>query len=157
VSERLDAASILLLGIDETVVRMRASTEGRTAIAVIKRAIERMRAAGFQNDPDLDYEKQARYESSVDAVQRMEGLNGLDTAIGDTPRIKFKIRLTDQQLLDFVNYLISKDPYYPNGVGKDVYKDFDDLNEAGNPRQYPVVVDNEPFYKAYREYKARTK
>lgn len=155
--ERLDAAVGLLVAIDQTVVRLRASQEGRAAIAATKRAVERMRAAGFQNDPDLDHEKQVWYEFSVDALQRMDGLNWLDNAIGDTLRIKFKIRLTDQQLLDFVNYLISRDPYYPDGIGTALYKDFDDLTPAGYPRQHHMLTYIEPFHKAYREYKAKTK
>jgi len=80
-----------------------------------------------------------------------------DISIKDTLELKYKIRLSRREMLGFVEYLISKDPAYPNWSQTEWYKDWSDVNEHGVPQQYIIVKNIEPFYKAYLEYKAKNK
>jgi len=63
--------------------------------------------------------------------------------------------LSYQQTLDFVNYLMSKDPHYPAWSESEEYKDLTQRNEAGNPIWYLILKKPEPFYDAYLEFKAK--
>jgi hypothetical protein len=153
--ERYDAAWILLSDIDGTVIRLRASEEGRIGIEAMKRVVERMRAAHFDNSESYDYEKQGRYKLAVIALTGMEGINMRDEAVRDTLRLRYKISLSDKELLDFIDYVISQDPSYPSSMVTELYKDREQLNDAGNPLQYVIVKNVEPFHKLYLQYKAK--
>jgi hypothetical protein len=147
---RCEHAWMMLDAIDVSVVRLRASDEGRRAIAALKQLAGRMQAAGF----DTDAEEHTRwyYERTVDSIKEMEGLSGADEAIQKTLKLKYKISLSDEKMLDFVNYLIVDDSRYPSQCDREMYKDLADRNEAGNPRQYPIEKNIEVFYKAYLRY-----
>jgi hypothetical protein len=153
--ERYDAAWILLSDIDGTVIRLRASEEGRIGIEAMKRVVERMRAAHFDNSESYDYEKQGRYELSVMALKEMEGINMRDDAIRATFKLRYKTSLSDKELLDFIDYVISQDPSYPSSMVTELYKDREQLNDAGNPMQYGIVKNVGPFHKLFLQYKAR--
>ncbi len=152
-SERFDAASILLSEMDETVVRLRASDEGRKAIKAMTALLERMRAAHF--DTGESYHRRNTYEILAFSLKSIQGINLRDEAIRDTLRLKYNISLSDSETLNFANYLVLQDPTYPGWSETELYKDMNRRNEAGNPLQYLVVKKVEPFYKAYLNFKIR--
>ncbi len=154
---RAFAAEGLLTQVDGRVVRLRGIPEGRTAIDAMTRLVQRMLAAHF-NVADVtksEHSDRYRYQATRDEAAQLRGLNMFDIAIQDTLRVRYKIRLLDKQMLGFVNYLISQDPRYPIWSTVEDYKDMRNRNAAGNPRQFGILKNAEPFYDAYRKYKAR--
>ncbi len=114
-----------------------------------------MLAAHF-NTADVtkpEHSDRYRYQDTRDEAAELRGLNMFDHMMQDTFRIQYKIRLSDKQLLDFVNYLISQDPRYPTWTDVEDYKDMRNRNAAGNPRQYVILTKAAPFINALRKFK----
>jgi len=155
--DRADAVWNLLAHLDGNVIRLRASHEGRPAIASIRRLLERMERSHFDGADDYDYRRQGRYEILKIDLQWIEGINQCDEAIRHTLKLKYKIALSDKALLDFVTYLISKDPHYPGWSKREEYKDLTQHNQAGYPIWYLIMKNPQPFYEAYLEYQAKVK
>jgi hypothetical protein len=151
---RSDAAEGFLGYIDSNVVRMRTSEEGRTAIEAMRALLKRMRAAHFDTSERDD--ERNRYDLVVKSLKEIEGINACDEAIRNSLRLRHKISLSDQELLDLTNYVISQDPYYPTWSERGEYKDLNQHNEAGNPIWYVIMKEPERFYNAYLEYKAKS-
>jgi hypothetical protein len=148
------AAQMLLGGLDTGYFRLRAFGEGKVAIDAVKRVVERMHAAHYETAPDEgERSKRLRYEVTVGIVKDLEANNNYDRAIRDTLELRHKINLSDNELLAFCNYLISQDPRYPTWSEPDWFVDQNRLNEAGNPLQYRIIQNIEPFYKAYLRFK----
>jgi len=61
---RYEGANFILDVLDVKVFRVRAFEEGRKAIEAIRRSIERMRAAHFDDPKEVEYEMHRRYELS---------------------------------------------------------------------------------------------
>jgi hypothetical protein len=155
--DRADAVWILLLDLDRNFIRLRGSEEGRVAIESIRRLVQRMEAARFDARDEYDYWRQGRYNSLRDYLHEAEGINYCDEAIRHTLTLKYKIELSDQALLQFVNYLMSKDPRYPGWSKREQYEDLTQRNEAGNTIGYLIMKNPEPFYNAYLEYQVKFK
>jgi hypothetical protein len=132
-SERYDAAWILLSDIDGTVIRLRASEEGQRGIEAVRRAVERMQAAHFDDAESYNYNKQGRYQLSLIALKEMTGINARDEAVRHTLKLRYKISVSETDMLGFVNYMISQDPSYPSLMVTELYKDQEQLNQAGKP------------------------
>jgi hypothetical protein len=152
---RAFAAEGLLSQVDGRIIRLRAIPEGRAAIDALKSLVQRMLAVHFDKADVMQGETsdRYRYEASQSELKDMQGINHLDRGIKDTLRIRYKITLSDGQTLDLINYLISQEPRYPSWSTLENYKDLSDRNEAGNPRQYLVLKNPEPFYKLYLKFK----
>jgi hypothetical protein len=151
---RADAAQTLLGDLDETVIRLRGSAEGRIAMESLRRLVQRMEAAHFNAADTSDQWRRGRYEILVPDLREMEGMNICDEVIRDTLRIRHNIAMSDQAMLQFVNYLVSKDPSYPGWSKAEEYTDLTRRNEAGNPLGFRIMKNPEPFYRAYLEYQA---
>lgn len=150
------AAEILLGSLDTGYFRLRAFEEGKLAIDAVRRVAERMHAAHYEAAHDEgERSKRIRYEITVGILKDLQGNNNYDRAIYDTMELKHKIKLSDNELLAFCNYLISQDPHYPSWSEPDWYVDQNQLNEAGNPLQYRIVKNIEPFHKLYLQYRAK--
>jgi hypothetical protein len=146
----------VLLGSLDRFFRLRAFNEGKEAIDALKREAERMRAAHFDTASDeAEYSRRARYETTLDILKRLHGISNYDRSIADTLELRYKIKSSDEELLGFSNYLISQDPYYPQWSEMEWYVDHNKLNEYGNPEQYSVIKNIEPFYKAYSKFKGK--
>jgi hypothetical protein len=152
-ADRCEAAVLLLYAKDVNVVRLRASEEGRRGVEAVRDLVERMRAVHFDSSESYEYRKQGRYEIFLSYLREMEGTNDCDLAIRNTLRLKYKVSLSDNETLDFVNYLISRDPYYPGWSQSERYKS-NELNRAGNPISYLIQKSPEPFHTAYLQFKA---
>ena len=150
------AAAILLGGLDTGSFRLRAFEEGKVAIDAVRRVAERMRAAHYDTAPDEgERSKRLRYEITLGIVKDLQGTNNYDRTIQDTLELRHKIKLSDTDLLDFSTYLITQDPRYPSWSELDWYIDHNNINNAGNPAQYRIIQNIEPFYKAYLKFKAK--
>ncbi len=155
-ADRAYEAGILLVGIDESAVRLRASAEGRAAIQAMKQLSQNMLAAHFDKDEDNDQNRR-RYELQISGIEEVEGVNYCDQAIENTLRLRYKIHFSEAELIRFVDFLITEDPYYPTWSGREEYKDLTQRNEAGNPIWYLIMKKPEPFHKAYLQFKAKSK
>jgi hypothetical protein len=147
----------VLSQIDENTVRLRGTEEGKKAIDALRQLVDGMRTAHFDTAEGDKYDEQMRYKGTLAHLSHLEGISWLDTAIKDTLELRKNIKLSAKEMLAFVNYLVSQDPYYPSQSRRERYKDFAKINEAGNPLQFVIVKDIEPFYKLYLEYKAKSK
>jgi hypothetical protein len=153
---RCEESEILLSHIDTNVFRLRAYEEGRSAIEAMKRLIERMRAAHFDAAATNDQETN-RYQISVSTLKNLEGINACDKAVQNALMLKHKVQLSDKEFSYFVNYMISQDASYPSRCEREMYKDREQLNEAGYPAQYAIEKNVEPFYRMYIQYKAQAR
>lgn len=151
--ERFDAMWMLLGELDDHVVRLRASPAGRQAIDTLERAIKRMRAAGYGQKDQHEWAEHGRFDLASMALQEAKGLNSTDTAIQDTFRVNYKIRLSHRELLAFTNSLVARDASYPSWSETDYIKDYSRVNDAGNPAQVYVLKKPDRFHEAYLQFK----
>jgi hypothetical protein len=151
---RFDAMWILMEYLDDNVVRLRGSEEGRRAMDALARAIGRMRAAGYGQPKQDDWPRHGRFNLAVMYLKEAKGLSMItDPAISDTLRLEYKIELTKGELVAFVNFLVKHYPQYPSWSETNEIKDNTRLNEAGNPAQIHVFKNPERFHEAYLEFK----
>lgn len=155
--ERFDAMWMLLGELDNQVVRLRASAEGRQAIEALERAITRMRAAGAGKKNQQEWAEHGRFDLASTTLQDAKGVNATDEAIQDTLRLSYKIRLSNQELRAFTNSLVSRDAGYPAWSDTDLIKDYSKINEAANPAQVYILKTPERFYESYLEFKKQKK
>jgi hypothetical protein len=149
------AAEGLLGQLDHRRLRLRALAEGNMAIDALSKLAERLKTSHFDTAEDEgEYSRRLRYEGTLSTLKDLKGLSRYDEAIRDTLALRYKIHLSDDEILSFTNSLMTKDPYYPAWSKTEVYKDWSKVNEAGNPAQYLIIKDVEPFHKAYLQYKA---
>lgn len=151
--ERFDACWLMLGYMDHQAVRLRASEVGRRAMAALESAVGRMRAAGYGRKGQHDWPQHGRFELAASYLKEARGINLADEAIRDTLWVRHKVRMSDEELLAFSNFLAARDPAYPSWSEKDFIKDYTRVNEAGNPFQRHVMKKPERFYEAYLEFR----
>lgn len=151
--ERFDACWLMLGYIDERALRLRASEEGRRAMDALERAVGRMRAAGYGQKDQHEWERHGRFDLALSNLEMAKGVNSTDEAIRDTFWVRRRIQMSDEELLAFSNFLVARDPTYPSWSEQDFIKDYTRVNEAGNPFQRHVMRKPEPYYEAYLEFK----
>lgn len=150
--ERFDTAWLMFGYIDVLEIRLRASEEGRRAMDALQRAIERMRAAGFEQKEMGDWEL-SRIELAKSYLKEARGINPTDTNIRFTLRFLYKIRLSEAEMLEFSNFLTARDPTYVSwSKGKGV-QDPSEINAVGVPVRITVMIKPERYYEAYLEFK----
>lgn len=150
------AAELVLSSLDAAYFRVRSLEEGRLAIDALRRAISRMRTARYDSASDEgEHSKRLRLQVAEGLLKELQGANNYDQAIRDTMELRYKITVNEKEMLDFADYLISKDPKYPRWSELDWYTDQNKINEAGNPAQYRIVQNIQPFYNAYKDFKLR--
>lgn len=103
---RLLTAAIYLNLVDNAKIRLRADANGRSAINALERAIQRQRTSEA-NEP-----ASGRNKLLMVLLDQMKGLNIKDGLIRETLERK-DVRLSDEDLLGFTRFLISRDPTYP--------------------------------------------
>ena len=117
-----------------------------------------MRTAHFDTAvSEGEYSRKARFGIALFHLQDLEGNNNYDRSIQHTLALRCKIELSDRDLTVFVTYLASQDPHYPTWSKTAWYRDLSRHNEAGNPLQYRIVENVEPFHRAYLELKAKSR
>jgi hypothetical protein len=136
-------------------IRLRASPEGRQAIDALGRAIDRMRAAGYGKKDQHEWREQGRFDLAAQTLADAKGTNATDEAIQETLRVKYKIRISNRQLLAFSEFLIARDPAYPSWSEIEEFKDYSRVNQAGNPAHLLIMKTPERFYAAYLDFRKR--
>lgn len=151
--ERFDAMWMMLSDLDNHVVRMRGSEEGRRAIDALERATQRMCAAGFGQKDQDEWAQHGRFESAVARLERATGINYIDDAIRDTLRLEYKILLSKEELLAFSNFMVAHSPEYPGWSETGRVQDSTRMNGVGKPIRVRIMKKPERFYEAYLEFK----
>lgn len=150
--ECFDGAWMILSNLDNFVVRVRASEDGRRALNALERAIERMRTAGYGQPDQHGWEKHGRIESAIADLRDAKGINSRDESIRETFRLEYKIILSNVELFKLSNFLTTKYSDYP-GWSKTIYfRDFTRFNYAGNPLWVYTLREPKRFYEAYLEF-----
>lgn len=151
--EHFDAMWMLIGDLDNHVVRLRGSEDGRRTIDALERAIKRMRVAGSGQPDQHEWEQHGRFELAVTHLKEVQGINLADRAIRDTFRLEYKVILSDAELFEFCNFLVGHHPDYPSWSDKNFIKDFTRINEAGYPLQIYTMKKPARFYEVYLEFK----
>lgn len=133
-------ATLIAVGIDENVVRLRASEEGRQVIEAMKR---------------LEVRKRAEYkETEVPGLKQVTGTNFKDQAIADALWLSYRINMSESELLEFANYLIKVAPDYPSWSETEWKMDLKRSKESRfSHTQGAVVKKPLPYYQRYLEFK----
>jgi hypothetical protein len=151
--ERFDACWLMLGYLDRQAVRLRGSEEGRRAMDALERAINRMRAAGYGQKDQHEWEQHGRFDLALLYLEEAKGIGSADEAIRGTFRLKYKIVLSDAESLEFSNFMVANHPDYPSWSEKNFIKDYTQINEAGNPARIHTMKKPERFHQAYLEFK----
>ncbi|NOT46658.1 MAG: hypothetical protein HOP17_02765 [Acidobacteria bacterium] len=133
------AAVMIALDIDDRTVRLRGSPEGRKIIEAIERLSSRMKMAGekYITPDEMD-------------LPKLNGLNFVDHAIADTLWMKYRIQVSDSELLEFSNFLVSRDPTYPSWSEQDFIRDY---SRPAGPSQFHVMRDPKRYHEMYVTFK----
>lgn len=151
-SERFDGAWMIIGDLDNFVVRVRASEEGKHAIDALENAIARMRSAGYGQPDQHGWKLSGRIGIAESTLKSLKGLGMTDDAIKETFHLEYKIVLSDAESLRLSNFLTASCPEYP-GWSKTVYfRDFTRFNYAGNPFWTRTLREPKRFYEAYLEF-----
>lgn len=126
-------------------VRLRSSSDGRQILAAIERLSARKRAVG-------EYDDAERW-----AIAAIVGVNSTDRAIADTLWVKYRINVSDSELLKLSNYLTERDPTYPSWSETAFINDYSRTNEAGYPSQVYILKKPTRYYQMYRAFKRNSK
>jgi hypothetical protein len=151
--ERFDAVLALLDILDNEVVRLRGTAEGRRAVDALERAVNRMRIAGYSQQDEVKWSKYERFDFTSLNLGWIKGISQVDENVKDTLWVRYKILLSKEELLAFSNFLIARDPTYPSWSETDFMKDYTRINEAGNPLRVYIMKKPERFYEAYLKFK----
>jgi len=151
--EQFDGAWMLLSDIDNHVIRLRSTEEGRRAIEALEQAIERMRKAGYGQPEQDDWTRHGRFESVADRLRFSNGINFKDQDIRDTLRFVYKINMSDAELSEYSQYMTAHYPDYPGWSEGKLTKDESKLGAGGYPVQIILMRKPERYYKAYLEFK----
>lgn len=136
---RFFVAFLIANDIDEAVIRLRATKEGLSTIEALEGALRRMNEAGFDNEQ----QKRRDYEPYMGNLKRLRGGSIKDGIIQDTLRLKHNIQMSEEELLEFSNFLTALDPTYPG---------WSEIESATPPL---VMKDSKKYYEAYLKFKAR--
>jgi hypothetical protein len=137
--------------IDRFELRLRGTKEGQLAIGAVENAIDRMKEAGFE-DRTNDYDNKRRFGLEPSFLRDMKGINEADNSIRETFWVKRKMKISESELLEFGNFLISRDPTYPSWSRREWFKDYSRAN-GGLPLQVLLLTRPERFYEEYKEFK----
>jgi len=95
--------------VDDQVVRLRTVKDGRTAILAAEAALERMKLAGL-----ADQNTYSIYPFGLTLLNWVTGFNQHDESMREMLSAEYAIKLTDEEFIKFVKFLISTDPTYPS-------------------------------------------
>lgn len=126
--------------LDNSVIRLRGTKEGKLTIKALERGIERMRKAGFDKD---NHEMKSDFNLLSLHLNGLKGINVHDEIIMNTLRARHKVQITESEILMFSNFLTSLDPSYPS------------WSKIGGQNLPPVLDDSKKHYEAYLKFKAK--
>jgi hypothetical protein len=148
VYRRYEGACFLLGDIDSLFFRVRGYKEGRDAISALERSYDRISKENYSNNRPENDEMWRRLRIIWNIIERLKKLTFSDDCVTDTLKIKFAIVLTENEQIDFINYLSEVTPKYPSSSER-VY------SKTG--KRTCVYKEPELFQQAYLAYKATKK
>lgn len=137
---RFHSAMRIAEDIDERVIRLRSSINGNRVIQAIERLSTRRRAEG-KSDESIDW-----------VLQSTKGVNGKDRDVRDTLWVKYRIKMSDSELLDFSNYLVKYHPTYLSWSERKLITDYSRKSE-GHPLRVFIMTRPIRYLHAYRAFK----
>lgn len=135
-------ALMIATEIDEGIIRLRASDEGRRIIEAVERLAARVRVVRKEDSEQID-----------ETLRSMKEINFADNSVRDTLWMRHRIKLSDAELLEFTNYLVKHHPTYPSWSEREHALDHSEINEAGNPRQVFIMKYPIRYYESYLAFK----
>lgn len=126
--------------LDNSVIRLRGTKEGKLAIEALERGIERMRKAGFDKD---NHEMNSDFNFLLLHLKGQKGINVRDEIIMNTLQAQHKVQIAESEMLEFSNFLTSLDPTYPS------------WSKIGGHSPPVVLEDSKKYYEAYLKFKAK--
>ncbi len=143
--------------IDRFDFRLRANTEGQAVIDSLEKALQQIVTA----EPGITFtngSESRHHPVAFIFLRELKGINDADRSVADTLWVRYKVKLSDKEALDFANYLISQDPKYPAWSTFQLIKDYSRINEAGFPAQVYVFDDAKLYHNAYLDFnRSKTK
>lgn len=138
---RSSRAVLIASDIDDYSVRLRGSPEGQKIIDAIERVSARRKAEG------------ERYSYPEGDIRRLKGVSMTDDTIRETLLIKYRIEISDSELLEFSNYLVKLDPAYPHW-GESIYtKIYPAKDSSLKPFMTYIMTNPNRFHQAYLAFK----
>lgn len=151
---RFEGAYFLLNDFDNNVARLRASEEGRRAINAFERAIERMRAAGYSFNKDGHDWNHGLLEIYEGDLKNAKGINNSDRDIQNTFWFVYKIKVLNDELLEFSNYLTEHHQEYPSWSERTSVENREESPVGFSVKYISFILKNpEPYREAYSEFK----
>lgn len=151
-AEHFDAMWEILISLDEFIVRVRASESGRQTIIAFERAIERMRAAGYEDKDEVSYKNYSRYRAAVRNIEYLKGINSVDTSVKETFWLEYRIKLSEAEMLELSNFLTGNYSDYPSWSKTIYFRDMTRFNYAGNPFWIRTFREPKRYYEKYLEF-----
>jgi hypothetical protein len=100
-----------------------------------------------------EWAQHGRFNLALMNLETAKGIGFADRAISDTFRLKYKIALSDSELLEFSNFLVAHYSDYPVWSETNYFRDYTKINEAGYPLWVRTMKKPERSYEAYLEFK----
>ena len=153
---RFAIISRLASDIDRFDFRLRAITEGQTVVNGLEQALQQIVTA----EPGITFTNGSEGRHQPPAfifLKELKGINDADRSVADTLWVRYKIKLSENEDLEFTSYLILQDPKYPSWSKFQLIKDYSRINKAGNPAQVYVFDNAKLFYNAYLSFKKAQK
>lgn len=151
--ERFDNAYYFLHFIDNLKVRLRSAEEGRKLLDALERSIERLRKSKYSTDPNTKYLRKEMIRSAESYLEDFRGIGGIDWDIQDTLRFTYKIKISDEELAKFSDFMVEHYPDYPSWSEGKMTKDATEISPAGYPVMNRILQKPERYYEAYLEFK----
>lgn len=137
---RFYVASEEMSGLDRGLIRIRSVKDGQVAVEAIERAVDRMKNAGFDKK---EHKYSGYFDFAMLVLKGLKGINERDVLIRDTLRRRHDVQMTDAELLEFSNFLVSLDPTYPT---------WSEIGEYGPPA---LLKDPNKYFEAYLKFKVK--
>lgn len=134
---RLLTAAMYIDIVDSAKFRIRAVENGRVAINALEQAIERRRKSRLDAD---NYDGRGNLLSVF-----LDGLKGLtikDGLIKESLEKQYNIKMSEAELIEFTNFLISLDPAYPSWTKVLGWAEM-------------TKAESDLYYRAYQKFKTR--
>ncbi len=134
---RLLTAAMYIDIVDSAKFRIRAYENGRLAIKALEQAIERRR---ISRSDDSKHDGRGNLFSTF--LEGIKGRSVKDELIEETLEKQYNIKMSEAELIEFTNFLISLDPAYPSWT-----------NVLGWAEM--SKTESDLYYRAYQKFKTR--
>lgn len=127
--------------IDEMMIRLRGTREGLSTIEALEGALRRMKELGFDNSHHI---RRVDYDTYLQYFRILRGISSFDKIIRETLRTKKNVDMSDEELLEFSNFLVVLDPTYPV------------WSETVEYQGHTVLKKPERYFKAFFKFQSKS-